>query len=1074
MRQGAELGPAVLLANGNAMFFGGNGHTAIYNPTTNLWSAGPDEPTQPHSSTISGATNVSGTITGASNASPIVVTVPSTAGLSNGDLVTISGVTGNTAANGNWIVQGLTATSFQLKSSTGNGTYTGGGTWFDAIKITTASTAGLSNGQLVTIAGVGGNTAANGSWTITNLTGTTFQLVGPQGNGAYTSGGAWSTSQLSMDDAPGCMMANGHVLLDLSPLGGIGAGGGYTFPNPSYIYDFDPTTGIYTDVTPGGGISDNSDFLFMIALPSGQVLLDNQAGPGGFQIYSPAGLPSDSWRPVITGISNDGGGNFTLRGTQLTGISEGGSFGDEATMATNYPIIQFTDFSGNVLYGTTTGWNTAQVATGSTPESVHFTLPFGHSLSDFASVIVTANGIPSQPASIVTMGNSDENLYIRVDPNDSNTIEVWADGGFEVATFPNNSATPISVFGDTNNNQLVIDNSFGVVNTPITFDGGGSPGSPGDRMLVVGTTGNDTLTLTPTTPTTADASIDGSAVYSFTNIQNFAFYGATGDDKMIVDDSTSLLTVPIFYDGDNGYDFVAEGFGDPPTQGNGFNSLVITQSGGAAQTSDTYSVGPNVGEGSDVIGGGGNTQTIQFENLAPVQDNVPSLAVTINGTPAANAINYTQGPGGGIFVGSTGLVTVDNQESYEFNNKATVVINGLAGSDDINLNNPTTPAGLTGGITINGGDPTASDTLVVNGTTAQDTVNITPTAADGGTVAITGLPTITFATVENLIYNGQGGSDLLTITVPAGSLTTYTPGAASDAASVQINNLGPGAFTNLVPIAFTNLGVNGQSVQISAASTGATLIYNGTSADDTFSVSSLSGPTRGQVMLNQRISVDTNDFVISLVLNGLAGDDGFYLNGGLPYASVLVSGGDPSASDTVNLAGATGPVTVNLADSTLPSNTTITGYGSMVTLSGVEVANLNANSNTVSVVGTSQNDIFTYTPTGAAAGTFQNAGLNTVFNVSAVTGNLTVFGGSGGNADEVVVQGSAARDLFEINQGTAVATVLANNVTALLPVQLGTNVSVLTALRLGRRRHISSDSRTGHRCVPARQSAHQH
>ncbi len=424
--------------------------------------------------------------------------------------------------------------------------------------------AGLSNGQLVTVTGVGGNTAADGSWTITNLTGTTFQLVGPQGNGTYTSGGTWSSSQLSMDDAPGCMMANGHILLGLSPLGGVGANNGYTFPNPCYIYDFDPTTGTYTEVTPAGGISVNSDFLFMIALPSGQVLMDNQLGPEGFQIYTPAGAPDDAWRPVITGIADDGGGNFTLFGTQLNGISEGGSFGDEATMATNYPIVQFTDFGGNVFYGTTSGWSSTGVDTGSTPESVHFTLPAGHVLSDFNSIIVTANGIPSQPASIFTMGAFDENLYIRVDPTDSNFIEIWVDGGFELGIFPNNTATPIAVFGDGNNNQLVIDNSYGIVNTPITFDGGGSPGSPGDRMLVVGTSGDDTLTLTPTSTTTADMSIDGSALYSFTNIQNVAYFGGAGDDKMIVDTSNSLLTVPIFYDGDNGYDFVGNGFGIRP------------------------------------------------------------------------------------------------------------------------------------------------------------------------------------------------------------------------------------------------------------------------------------------------------------------------------------------------------------------------------------------------------------------------------------------------------------------------------------------------------------------------------
>ncbi len=39
-----ETGPALLLANGNAIFFGGSGHTAIYNPTTKAWTQGPDIP----------------------------------------------------------------------------------------------------------------------------------------------------------------------------------------------------------------------------------------------------------------------------------------------------------------------------------------------------------------------------------------------------------------------------------------------------------------------------------------------------------------------------------------------------------------------------------------------------------------------------------------------------------------------------------------------------------------------------------------------------------------------------------------------------------------------------------------------------------------------------------------------------------------------------------------------------------------------------------------------------------------------------------------------------------------------
>jgi hypothetical protein len=62
-------------------------------------------------------------ITGATNASPIVVTSVAH-GYSNGDKVFISGVGGNTAANGVWIISNVAANTFRLVGSTGNGTYT--------------------------------------------------------------------------------------------------------------------------------------------------------------------------------------------------------------------------------------------------------------------------------------------------------------------------------------------------------------------------------------------------------------------------------------------------------------------------------------------------------------------------------------------------------------------------------------------------------------------------------------------------------------------------------------------------------------------------------------------------------------------------------------------------------------------------------------------------------------------------------------------------------------------------------------------------------------------------------------
>lgn len=72
--------------------------------------------------------NVPVSLTGATNASPIVIT--STGHLLNtGDTISISGVVGNTAANGIFTITKVDANSFSLNGSTGNGAYSSGGTW---------------------------------------------------------------------------------------------------------------------------------------------------------------------------------------------------------------------------------------------------------------------------------------------------------------------------------------------------------------------------------------------------------------------------------------------------------------------------------------------------------------------------------------------------------------------------------------------------------------------------------------------------------------------------------------------------------------------------------------------------------------------------------------------------------------------------------------------------------------------------------------------------------------------------------------------------------------------------------
>jgi len=73
--------------------------------------------------------NASGaTISSISNTAPIVVTLNTDHMVLNGEQVKIVGATGNTAANGTWTVTWISSSIFSLNGSTGNGAYAGGAT----------------------------------------------------------------------------------------------------------------------------------------------------------------------------------------------------------------------------------------------------------------------------------------------------------------------------------------------------------------------------------------------------------------------------------------------------------------------------------------------------------------------------------------------------------------------------------------------------------------------------------------------------------------------------------------------------------------------------------------------------------------------------------------------------------------------------------------------------------------------------------------------------------------------------------------------------------------------------------
>ena len=91
-------------------------------------------------------TDLDGTLVSATAATPIVVTTTAPHQLSSGDQVVLQGVTGNPPANGTFFITTLTPTTFQLDLSTGTGAGTGG-TWTSPQKLSMGVTFGFDNNK---------------------------------------------------------------------------------------------------------------------------------------------------------------------------------------------------------------------------------------------------------------------------------------------------------------------------------------------------------------------------------------------------------------------------------------------------------------------------------------------------------------------------------------------------------------------------------------------------------------------------------------------------------------------------------------------------------------------------------------------------------------------------------------------------------------------------------------------------------------------------------------------------------------------------------------------------------------
>ncbi|MGI8435934.1 MAG: kelch repeat-containing protein [Chthoniobacterales bacterium] len=171
------------------------------------------------------------------------------------------------------------------------------------------------------------------------------------------------------------------------------------FATPTSFFEYDPVSTAFTPVSGPTGPTDNIPAYqgIMLALPDGSILYSDYGSQ--LYVYRSSGTPLPAGKPAVNSIAANGDGSFHLTGTGLNGISFGASFGDDAQMDTNYPIVRLNDSSNNAFYARTFNWSSNSIATGSLPVTTEFTLPnsiFFGGPSTY-SLVAVANGNPSNP-----------------------------------------------------------------------------------------------------------------------------------------------------------------------------------------------------------------------------------------------------------------------------------------------------------------------------------------------------------------------------------------------------------------------------------------------------------------------------------------------------------------------------------------------------------------------------------------------------------------------------------------------------------------------------------------------------
>jgi MYXO-CTERM domain-containing protein len=184
---------------------------------------------------------------------------------------------------------------------------------------------------------------------------------------------------------------NGKVMVATYPYQG----------SPNLLQEFDPTTNTFAAIEPPPDPTGPYPVSYL-NLPNGQVMV---TGGSKDWLYTPDSAPQDAWRPTVTSVVFDSGTTYTLTGTQISGLINGGDEGDDMTMAENYPIVWLKDATDHVYYCKSFNFSNMMPSAGTAPETCQFTTPAGLPNGSY-SLYVSAVGVQSKNAFPFTVGMS--------------------------------------------------------------------------------------------------------------------------------------------------------------------------------------------------------------------------------------------------------------------------------------------------------------------------------------------------------------------------------------------------------------------------------------------------------------------------------------------------------------------------------------------------------------------------------------------------------------------------------------------------------------------------------------------